>query len=112
MFYKGTIQAVLLAGSETWNLSPSAVKCLEGFHLRAACQMAGMQARKEPDGIPVYPSSEKVLETAVLYTVSHYIEVSRQTILNFIVNRPIFQLCKDAVRLRGTSNHQIGGSNR
>jgi hypothetical protein len=36
MFYKATVQAVLLYGSETWSLSPSSMKCLEGFHIRAA----------------------------------------------------------------------------
>jgi hypothetical protein len=36
------VQAVLLFGSETWKLSPLSLKSLEGFHLRAACCMAGM----------------------------------------------------------------------
>ncbi len=36
VFYKATIQAVLLFGSETWNLALSGLKCLEGFHMRAA----------------------------------------------------------------------------
>ncbi len=36
VFYKATIQAVLLFGSETWNLAPSGLKCFEGFHLQAA----------------------------------------------------------------------------
>ena len=40
MFYKATIQAVLLFGSETWNLTPTAMKQLEGFHVRAAWRMA------------------------------------------------------------------------
>ena len=43
---------------------------------------------------------------AGLFMLSHYIEVFRQTILNFIVSRPIFQLCTDAVRLLGTSKCQ------
>ena len=106
MFYKATVQAILLFGSETWSLSLSAIKCLEDFHLRAARRMAGMQPRKKRDGTWTYPSSEEVLEKAGLYTVSYYIEVRRQTILNFIVDRPIFHLCKDAVRLRGTSARQ------
>ena len=38
--------------------------------------------------------------------VSAYIEIRRQTILNCIVNRPIFQLRKDTFRLYSTSNHQ------
>ncbi len=36
MFYKATVQAVQLFGSETWSLSPTSVKQLEGFHIRAA----------------------------------------------------------------------------
>ena len=106
MFYKMTVHAILIFGSETWNLSPSAIKCLEGFHLWAARRMTGMQPCKKPDGTWTYPLSEEVLEKAGLYTVSYYIEVQRQTILNFIVACSIFHLCKDAVRLRGTSVRQ------
>jgi hypothetical protein len=47
VFYKATVQAVLLFGSETWKLSPSSLKSLEGFHVRAARCMAG----KMPLGI-------------------------------------------------------------
>ncbi len=42
MFYKATVQAVLLYGNETWNLSPMSVKRLEGFHIRAAWRMSGL----------------------------------------------------------------------
>jgi hypothetical protein len=43
VFYKATVQAVLLFGSEMWKLSPLNLKSLEGFHIRAARWMAGMQ---------------------------------------------------------------------
>ncbi len=36
IFYKATMQSILLFGSKTWNLSPSSLKLLEGFHIRAA----------------------------------------------------------------------------
>ena len=36
MFYKATVQAILLFGSETWNVSPSMLRRLEGFHIRSA----------------------------------------------------------------------------
>ena len=50
MFYKATVQAVLLFGSKTWNLTPSAVKRLEGFHMRAAWRMARTnKPRRRPD---------------------------------------------------------------
>ena len=40
MVYKAMIQAVLLYGSESWNLTTVMMKKLEGFHIRAAYQMA------------------------------------------------------------------------
>jgi hypothetical protein len=61
IFYKATIQAVLLFGSETWNLWPSGMACLEGFHLRAAWRMLGSHPWKRPDGTWEYPNLEKVL---------------------------------------------------
>ena len=42
MFYKATVQSVLLFGSETWCLAPAALKSLEGFHVKAARCMTGM----------------------------------------------------------------------
>ena len=33
LFYKATVQAVLLFGSETWCLSPANLRLLEGFNL-------------------------------------------------------------------------------
>ena len=62
--------------------------------------------REEPDGSWTYPSSEEVLEVAGLHTINHYIEVRRNTILKFIIDRPIYALCGDAVRRRGTGNRQ------
>ncbi len=50
MFYKATVQAVLLYGSETWNLSPTSVKQLEGFHIHATWRMSGLQLEKKPNG--------------------------------------------------------------
>ncbi len=35
-------------------------------------------------------------------TISHYMDVCRQTVANFIVNRLIFELCAGAVRKRGS----------
>ncbi len=50
MFYKATVQAVLLYGSETWSLSPSSMKCLEGFHICAAWRMSGKRPVRKEDG--------------------------------------------------------------
>jgi hypothetical protein len=51
IFYKATVYSILLFGSKKWNLSPVSLKCLEGFHLRAAWRMAGKRSKKLPDGM-------------------------------------------------------------
>ncbi len=107
VFYKEIIQAVLLIGSETWNLAPSGLKCLEGFHLQAAWQMSGKQPMKRLDGTRRYPNSEQVLREVGLQTISHYIGVCRQHVASFIVNRPIFQICQEGLRRRGFSACQF-----
>ncbi|KAL7524453.1 hypothetical protein ACHAXR_000579 [Thalassiosira sp. AJA248-18] len=87
MFYKATVQAVLRFGSETWNLTLTAMKSLEGFHIRAAWRMASdNKPRREPDGTWTYPLSEDVLEEIGMHNISHYVEVRRQTIASFIVD--------------------------
>jgi hypothetical protein len=101
MFYKVTVQAVLLYGSEMWNLSPTSVKRLEGFHICAAWRMSGLRPEKKPNGSWSYPRSKDVLDAAGLHTIAHYMDVCRQTVADFIVNQPIWELCAGAVRRRG-----------
>ena len=50
VFYKVTVQAMLLSGTETWNLDPSALKHTEGFHLWAAWHMLRKRPQRELDG--------------------------------------------------------------
>ncbi len=107
IFYKATVQSILLFGSETWNLSPLSLKLLEGSHIRAAWRMAGKRPMKLPDGSWTYPNLAQVLEDVGLKTVAHYIAVRWQHIANYIVNKPIFMTCVDGVRRRGSSNHHF-----
>ena len=100
MLYKATVQAVLLYGSEIWSLSPTSVKRLEGFHIHAVWQMSGLRPEKKPNGSWSYLRSKDVLEAAGLQTITHYMDVCRQTVANFIMNRPIWELCAGAVRRR------------
>ena len=51
-----------------------------------------------------YPSSDDVLEEVGMYSIQQYVEVCRNTILRHIANRPIFELCREAGRQRGTSH--------
>jgi hypothetical protein len=103
IFYKATVQSILLFGSKTWNLSSQSLKCLEGFHLWVAWRMSGKRPKKLPDGTWRYPNSAAVLDEVGLKTISHYIGVRRQHIASYIVNKPIFQTFMDGVRRPGSS---------
>ncbi len=86
MFYKATVQAVLLYGSETWSLSPLSMKRLEGFHIRAAWRMSGKKPEWNVDGSWMCLRLEEVLEAVGMKSIAHYVDVRRQTVANFIVN--------------------------
>jgi hypothetical protein len=107
IFYKATVQSILLFGSKTWNLSPVSLKCLEGFHLRATWHMAGKRPKKLPDGTWTYPNSAAVLDKVGLKTIAHYISVQREHIASYIVNKSILQACVDGVRRHGSSTCQF-----
>ena len=63
MFYKATVQAVLLFGCETWNQTPTAMKWLEGFHIRAVYRMTrNNKPRRNPNGEWMYSLSEDALQ--------------------------------------------------
>jgi hypothetical protein len=63
--------------------------------------MSGLPPEKKPNGSWSYPRSKDVLDTVGLHTIAHYKYVRTQTVANFIVNRPIWELCAGAVRRRG-----------
>ncbi len=107
IFYKATVQSILLFGSKTWNLSPQSLKCLGGFHKKAAWHMTGKRPMKLPDGTWTYPNSSAVLDEVRLKTIAHYIGVHRQHIASYIVDKPIFQTCMDGVRRHGSGVRQI-----
>jgi hypothetical protein len=96
------MQAVLLYGSETWSLSLSSVKRLEGFHICATWQMTGKRPEWNGDESWTYPCSADVLKAAGLKPIAHYMDVRQQTIANFIVNQLIYELYAGAVRKRGS----------
>ena len=77
MFYKATVQAVLLFGSETWNLTPMAMKRLKGFHIRLAYRMVhtNKSRRRSPNGEWTYPSLEEMLSEVGMHTIAEYVSV-------------------------------------
>ena len=83
MFYPATIQAVLLYGSETWNLTPRLLVTLEGFHVHAARRITDMMPKKGHDKVWQYPSNKTVLRAAGLRNIAHYITVWRKTVAEY-----------------------------
>ena len=80
MFYKATVQAVLLFGAETWNVTPTMLAQLEEFQIRSAYQMVQQHTPERNTGGWTYPSSEDVLEEAGLYNMDHHLQVRGDTI--------------------------------
>jgi hypothetical protein len=95
MFYKVTVQSIMLFGSKTWNLSLVSLKSLEGFHTRFAWRMAAKRPMKLPDGTWTYPNLAAVHDKVGPKPIAHYIGMRRQHIAGYIVDKPIFQSCGD-----------------
>ena len=105
MFYRATVQSILLYGSETWTVAPANLAMMEGFHIQAARRMAGMMPRKTGN-VWKYPKLRRVLAAVGLRPVEHYIMVRRHTIARWITHQPIFKLCKDTERRCGSAPRQ------
>jgi hypothetical protein len=102
-FYKAGMQSVLLYDSKTWILMTTALARLEGFHIRAAYQMAEKhKPKKGPNHMWAYPRSSNVLQECRMATILHYIDVRRATIFQYVVDRPIYEACKGGERRRGS----------
>jgi hypothetical protein len=106
-FYKAVVQAVLLYGSETWNLTKAALARLEGFHIRAAYKMARVhRPKKGAHGLWQYPKSADVLEECGMRSIAEYIRVRRQTIAVNVANRLILEACRQGNRQSGSMPRQ------
>jgi len=101
------VQAVLLYGSETWVLLTAALASLEGFHIRAAYQMAVRHKPRRGLGNRwIYPKSKDVLEEYGMSILEEYITIRRQTITVYVTTRPILIKCRQGKRKRGAVPHR------
>ena len=83
MFYQAVVASVLLYGNESWVVSPSALREMEGFHVEAARRLTGMRPRKVK-GEWVYPHSADVLAAAHLQSIEYYLRKRRHTVYNTV----------------------------
>jgi hypothetical protein len=106
-FYKAGVQAVLLYGSKTWNLTKAVLAWLEGFHVRATYRMAQVHWPRRVAGNQwEYPKTSDVLEECGMATIQHYIQKRRATISIYIADRPILKACRQGERMRGSYRRQ------
>jgi hypothetical protein len=102
-FYKAVVQSnILYSSSKTWNLLTTTLAWLEGFHIRAAYQMAKKHKPKKGTHHGwVYPRSSDVLQEFGMAAILHYIDVRRATIFRCIVEWLIYEVCREGEQRRG-----------
>jgi hypothetical protein len=94
--YKAVIQAILLYGSKTWNLSASALVRLEGFHICVEHKMAREhQPRWGANHVWIYPKLADVLEECRMRTIAKYIHKQCNTIAVSVEKWPILEVCRE-----------------
>ena len=80
---------------------------MEGFNIRVGYRMAVVnKPRRGLHHTWVYPRSKDVLNECGMHNIAHYIGVRRDTILAYVVNRPIYQKCREGVREQGSAPRQ------
>ena len=101
-FYVAIVQAILLFGAETWVVTPRVLQALEGFHHRAARQMAGMGGKRLVDGTWEYPPIDGALAATGLARIVIYLERRQNKITEYVATRPVGVLCMAVKNKRRT----------
>ena len=100
--YVTAILAVLLYSSESWVWTLSMLNTIRGFHHCACRRLADKRPRRRQNGTYEYCSADEAMRICKLSPIQVYIARRRQTILAYVVKRPIYKLCRAAVRSAGT----------
>ena len=87
---------MLLFGAETWVVTPKMERSLSGFLHGAARRITGRQARREKDVDWHYPSLEWAMQEAGLTDIRMSILKRQNTVAQYIVTRPLLDLCEGA----------------
>jgi hypothetical protein len=98
MFYKATIQTVLLYGSETWVITDEILQLLTSFHHSVARRLTGRHPRpSEEDDEWTYPSIKETLRIAGLHPIEEYLRRRRRYLELHARDLPILQECQAAL---------------
>lgn len=108
LFYKAICQSVLLFGAETWVLTESMFRLLEGFHHRVVRQITGDRTRYcRRTGEWTSTDIAVVMEKAGMFPIREYISRRRSTIADYVATRPIYQATAIAAQRAGSSSRRL-----
>ena len=100
-FYTAVTQQVLLFGEETWVLTRKMELALDTFQGRFTRKLTGRQPRRGRDGQWFYLSLSGAMKEAGIVQIRISILWRQNTVAQFIVTRPILDLCKGKVSRPG-----------
>ena len=103
-FYIAVTKAVLLLGSETWVLTARMENSLDSFQSRVAQNLTGRQLRLRKgvkDRTWYYPSLAGAMKEVGIVRIRTSILRRQNTVAQFIVTRPILDLCEKTTRRPG-----------
>ena len=100
--YVAAVLAVLLYGSETWVWTSRMLNSIRGFHHRACRRLADKRPMRRQNGTYQYCSADEAMRICKLSPIQVYIARRRQTVLAYVVKRPIYKLCREPVLSLGT----------
>jgi hypothetical protein len=99
LFYKATIQTVLLYGSETWVITNEILQLLTSFHHGIARQLT----RRFPHPIPNtdewnHPSIQETLQIAGLFPITEYLKQRRGYLEQYARQLSILHECQASIQ--------------
>ena len=94
MFYRSVVQGILLYGLDMWVLSSAMQKKVEGSHTSFLRHITGKRAWRIVDEMWETHWAELVQELAGTQSEMTYIGRRQETVSQWVVSRPIFEVCE------------------
>ena len=100
--YVAAVLAVLLYGSESWVWTSSMLNTVCGFHHHTCWWLADKKPIRRWNDTYWYCPTDEAMKIYKLSLIQKFIARERQTVLAYVMKRPIYKLCIKAVRSVGT----------
>ena len=100
--YVAAVLAVMLYGLEYLVWTNSMLNTICGFHHRCYRKLAGKRPKQLQKDTYVYCPANEALKFCKLRPIQVYIARRQHNIKAYVVKRPIYKLCRKAVRSPGT----------